>query len=153
MCFLLATCPCQSVKEESCGNAPTLWRTTQRLSFTGNVQISDKAIHLCSTACHIVSLPILKPRSNLNLVILQTWWDRIGCVIPRPGGLWLLGEFTQPSLGFFLMYVWSVVTFIIFRHFRFHKDNLLKVVDVVKEDLEFKNKRGCPFSPLQQGGN
>ena len=28
--------------------------------------------------------------------------------------------------------------------------NILKVVDVVKADLEFPNNRGNPFSPLQQ---
>ena len=36
------------------------------------------------------------------------------------------------------------------RHFRFTKDNMLKVVDLFQEELSFKNKRGNPFTPLQQ---
>ena len=38
-----------------------------------------------------------------------------------------------------------------FSHFRFTKENLMFVVDMVKEDLCFKDGRGSPFSPLQQG--
>ena len=37
------------------------------------------------------------------------------------------------------------------RHYGFRKCNILKVVDIVKDDLSFDSDRGKPFSPLQQG--
>jgi len=37
-----------------------------------------------------------------------------------------------------------------YQHFRFSKENLLKVVDFIQEDLQFPNNRGLPLSPLQQ---
>jgi hypothetical protein len=36
------------------------------------------------------------------------------------------------------------------RNFRFTKENLLKVVGLIKDDLEFRSKRGCPLDPVQQ---
>jgi hypothetical protein len=36
------------------------------------------------------------------------------------------------------------------RNFRFTKENLKKVVDLIKEDLQFDSKRGCPLDPVQQ---
>jgi hypothetical protein len=36
------------------------------------------------------------------------------------------------------------------RNFRFTKENLLKVVGLIKDDLEFCSKRGCPLDPVQQ---
>ena len=37
------------------------------------------------------------------------------------------------------------------RNYGFRKSNLLKVVDIVKEDLSHVSDRGKPFSPLEQG--
>jgi hypothetical protein len=36
------------------------------------------------------------------------------------------------------------------RNFRFTKENLRKVVALIKDKIEFKSKRGCPLNPEQQ---
>ena len=36
------------------------------------------------------------------------------------------------------------------RNFRFTKHNMLKVVDLIKEDIQFASARGSPLSPMQQ---
>jgi hypothetical protein len=36
------------------------------------------------------------------------------------------------------------------RNFRFTKQNLLKVVDLIKEDIAFASARGSPLTPIQQ---
>jgi hypothetical protein len=36
------------------------------------------------------------------------------------------------------------------QNFRFTKENLQKVVDLIKDDIEFHTKRGCPLNPVQQ---
>ena len=36
------------------------------------------------------------------------------------------------------------------RNFRLAKPTLLNLVDLLRPDLEFPNRRGCPLSPIQQ---
>ena len=36
------------------------------------------------------------------------------------------------------------------RNFRFTKHNMLKVVDLIKEDIQFASARGSPLTPMQQ---